>query len=147
MSNYATPAEAQAYFDNRLHTDPWDDANLSERNASLAMATEIIDRLNYKGSKTSDDQVNQFPRDADTLVPEDVKKASSEIALALLDGVDPDLEFENLSMTSQTYSGIKSNYDRSTSPEHTLAGVPSVTAWRYLKPYIRDPYSVDCYRV
>ncbi len=147
MTNYATEAEAQTYFDTRLHTEPWDDAGDPDRTAALTMATDIIDKLNYIGVKTDAAQVNQFPRGTDTVVPDDIKKASSEIALALLDGVDPEIEYDNLAMISQAYGAVKSTYDREIPPEHTLAGVPSIVAWRFLEPYLRDPNSLEIVRV
>ena len=156
MSAYLTYAEAQTIADERLDTDPWDDAVTSDGSEvgdpgtltykSLAMATKIIDQLNYKGSKTDDDQSNQFPRDDDATVPEDINYACFEIALALLDGVDPQIEAENLNMISQGYANVRSTYDRDAPMPHIAAGVPSVTAWRYLTPYLRDPYFVDFLR-
>lgn len=147
MPQYATISEAQDYFDCRLGTDPWDCASDTDKDKALKQATNIIDLLNYYGCKTDEAQVNQFPRDADTEVPQDIKEACSEIALALLDGVDPELEYENLAMTSQAYGKVKSTYDRSLMRENVIAGVPSITAWRKLKPYLRDPYTVDLNRV
>jgi len=89
----------------------------------------------------------QFPRNGDTLVPADIQSAAAEIALALLDGVNPELEFENIHMTSQGYGGVRSSFDRSVKPPHILSGVPSFTAWTYLKPYLRDHLSLDLFRV
>lgn len=146
MPSYATEAEAQAYFDTRLHTEAWDDASPTDRTKALAHATNIIDRLNFSGSKADDAQVNQFPRGTDTTVPDDIKNASAEIALALLDGVNPDLEYENVFMTSQGYGGIRSSFDRSVKPPHILAGVPSFIAWTYLKPYLLDGLNIELHR-
>jgi hypothetical protein len=143
MANYATEAEGDTYFTTRLSTTAWDDASTADRTAALTMATEIIDRLNFVGSKYDADQVNQFPRGTDTTVPSDIQKACLEISLALLDGVNPDLEFENLFMTQQGYGGVKSSYDRNIKQAHILAGVPSFVAWTYLRPYLIDPYTVD----
>jgi hypothetical protein len=147
MAAYATRTEAQAYFDERLNTDAWDDATEANQTKALAMSTKLIDRLNFVGEKTDEDQDNQFPRDNDTEVPNDIKNACSEIALALLDGVDPELEFENLAMVSQGYANVRSTYDRSFAQEHIVAGIPSVIAWRYLKPYLRDARAIDLSRV
>lgn len=146
MASYATVSEAQLYFDERLHTEAWDDSDDTTRNKALSQATRIIDRLNFLGDKTDSAQTLQFPRDGDTTVPDDIKHATSELALALLDGVNPDLEFENLFMVSQGYSSVRSSYDRSIKPPHVLAGIPSIAAWTFLKPYLRDPTQVDFYR-
>ena len=147
MPSYLTIIEAQTYFNTRLHTQPWDCAIDDEKTKALAMASKIIDRLNYEGEKTNEAQVNQFPRDADILVPQDIMDATTEIALSLLDGVDPELEFENLAMITQQYGTIKSTYDRSINQEYKMAGVPSMTAWRMLKPYLRDSQGIDLNRV
>jgi len=147
MSQYATIVEAQAYFDGRLNTDPWDDATDANKNKALIMATTLIDRLNYRGEKADSDQELQFPRGYDTEVPQDIKNACAEVALALLDGVDPEMEFENLRMKSQAYGVVRSTYDTNRTPEHYVAGIPSSLAWRFLKPYLRSPYTVDRHRV
>lgn len=87
-----------------------------------------------------------FPREGDLVVPRDIKEACCYIALALLDGIDPELEFNNLSMTEQDYGGAKIKYDRSVPEEHVIAGIPSVSAWRLLKPYLRDPRQICLFR-
>jgi len=147
MAAYATITEGDTYFSEVLNADAWDDATSANKTKGLAQATKMIDRLNFKGEKTDDDQDNQFPRDADTEVPQDIKDACCEIALALLDGVDPELEFENLRMVSQGYANVRSTYNSEIPAEHINAGIPSVTAWRYLKPYLRDMQAVDLSRV
>lgn len=144
---YATATEGDEYFTDRLNSDAWDDASDADKAKALITATKIMDRLNYKGDKTSDDQTLQFPRDTDTLIPQDIKDACCEVALALLDGVDPEMEFDNLNMVSQNYANVRSTYDRSVPGEHIVAGIPSVSAWRYLKPYLRDGGSVNLSRV
>jgi hypothetical protein len=156
MANYITGAEGQAYADERLNTDAWDDAveedgsNMGEPGSltykSIAMATSIIDQLNYMGDKTDDDQENQFPRNDDTAVPDDIKRACFEIALALLDDVDPEYETTNAGMISQGYANVRSTYDRLSPAPWTAAGVPSSTAWRYLVKYLRDPYFINMTR-
>jgi len=146
-TSYSTVLEADIYFSNRLNTSVWDDSTETEKTKALIMGTQIIDRLNYKGDKTVDTQTAQFPRGGDTDVPDDIKYANDEIALALLDGVDPELEYENLFMTSQGYSNVRSTYNREIMPGHVVAGAPSVTAWRYLQPYVRDNAYFDISRV
>jgi len=147
MPNYMTTAEGDTYFATRLNTEPWDLASDSSKVSALTMATEAIDRLNYLGSKTDSSQENQFPRDADTVVPEDIKKACAECALKFLDGFDIELEFEQLNMVSQGYANVRSTYDRTTPPPHIVAGIPSSVAWRYLMPYLRDVNSFSITRV
>ena len=155
--NYLTPAEAQEIADERLNVEAWDEAvdadgsNFgnpgTETYKALAMATKAIDRLNFRGEKYDSSQVNQFPRGTDTTVPDDIGQATFEIALALLDGIDPELEAENLGMTSQGYANVRSTYDRTITVPHMAAGIPSLTAWRYLVPYLRDPSFIKIERI
>lgn len=147
MSAYISVSAATDYFSNRLNTDPWDDAEDEDCVKALIMATDAIDRLNFLGEKADSSQENQFPRAGDIDIPQDIQEACAEIAMRLLDGVDPELEFENLTMISQGYANIRSTYDRTNPPEHIVAGIPSVTAWRKIKPYLRDTRGVGLNRV
>lgn len=165
---YVTRPEAQAYFDDRLHEIAWTRSSIPDRNKSLLAATRIIDRLNFKGYKkpvydllvaspcatreeiasANESQELEFPRDTDTTTPPEIKIACYEIAYALLDGIDPDLELENLGVISQGYASVRTTYSRSHNPvEHLNAGVPSATAWRYLKPFLRDPGGIKLSKV
>jgi hypothetical protein len=171
MATYASVVEAQAYFDERLNENAWTDASPQDRIKSLVAATRIIDRLNFKGyKKTVYDYLNgledlsqadqaeinaasasqelQFPRDTDTDIPIEIKYACYEIAYALLDGIDPDLELENLAIISHGYASVRTTYSRSHNPpEHLNAGVPSATAWRFLRPFLREPGGIILSRV
>ena len=96
MAYYGTPAGGDAYFTEKLFYQPWDEATEDQRIRALAEAAQLIDRLRFSGSKTDTDQELEFPRNDEVTVPDNVEKAAYEIALALLDGVDPDLEHQNL---------------------------------------------------
>lgn len=144
---YATPAEVDDYMTGRLSAEAWTTAIPDDKTAAVIMATRAIDILNFLGEKSVESQELQFPRDEDSAVPQDIKNACAEEALALLDGKDPDLEFENLGMKSQGYANVRSTYDTNRPTEHILAGITSSMAWRFIKPYLRDPLSVDFNRV
>jgi len=154
-------AEAMEYFAHRLHETAWTDASDSDREKALIAARGIIDALNYKGVKhsvytlcgSSDtsgqsaealraaaaSQALEFPRGEDTVVPEAIRIAQYEIAYALLDGKDPELELENLAVTAMGYGAVKTSYERGQLPiEHIVNLVPSSVAWRLLKPFLRD---------
>lgn len=165
MPAYATAVEAAAYFVDRLYTDPWDNASATDRDKALAMATRAIDRLNLAGMKHASWEVAQttqteslileaglaqalqFPRGSDTEVPNDIKIACFEEALTLLDGKDPEREFEDLGIISEGYSSVRTTYDRSLLAAHIKAGIMSATAWKYLMPYLRDVFGVKLSRV
>lgn len=82
---YVSLAEANEYFSNRLHADAWAEASDADKEKALAMATKTIDRQPLKGRKTDLVQEMAFPRYPDTEVPEAVKEACCEEALALLE--------------------------------------------------------------
>ena len=147
MSNYIDIAYGDSYFATRLFTGPWEEATDDERNRAIAMATEILDTLNYVGDKSDEDQENQFPRGGDTEVPAEIKKACALIALALLDGIEPEKEYERLFKASGSYGGMKTDYKLGETPSHTLLGIPSSTAFKLIFPYLRDPNQVKVIKV
>lgn len=163
-NSYVTLDEAQDYFDARLSTDAWDDAEDTDKQKSLYQATRLIDRLNFEGLKWDPVQVLEFPRRYtvtidwttqpptytpvnEQVVPLEIKIATCEIALYLLDGVDPEQELNNLSSTSQGYGSIRESYDRTIRSEHYRAGIPSAVAWTYLKPFLHDAAQISFVRV
>lgn len=166
-SIYGSLSEAQAYFDGRLHETAWSAASVADRRKSLLAATRIIDTLNYKGNKATvyalleenedatdeeiraaeASQATQFPRGADTEAPEAIRTACYEIAYALLDGVDPQLELEAIGVSSAGLESVRTTYSRQHKPvDHIINGVPSYAAWRLLLPFLRDDRSVKLLR-
>lgn len=145
---YVDVPTAQIYLNNRLSsfTMPWDVASDTDRLAALCTATEMIDKLNYLGSKTDILQVLQFPRDGDTVVPQEIIRATILCAVTLLDGFDVEIELENLNMLSQGYANVRSSFDRSVKPAHIINGIPNTEAWRYLIPFLRNANEVEINR-
>jgi len=158
-SYYGNIPEANEYFALRLWERAWTQADPTDRPKALWAATVIIDSLNFKGLRNSvytlldgdpdatdeeireaeGDQPLEFPRGEDILVPEIIRRANYEIAHALLDGKDPELELENLGVISQGYASVRTSYSRNQVPiEHIINGIPSPQAWRWLKPFLRD---------
>ena len=157
MSNYhyGTVADGDTQFSYRLHETIWSAATAADRHLALIAATKIIDALNFKGDKhtvfistSTDDAVLrvanaaqnlEFPRDEDTTVPSQIERACYEIAYSLLDGRDPETELEALTMTSQGYAALKTQYIREGLPlEHIVNGCPSLCGWLLLRPFLRD---------
>lgn len=83
--SYCTIEEANAYFSGRLHAESWAGATETDKEKALKQATKAIDRLPLKGRKADTTQALAFPRHPDTEVPEAVKEACCEEALALLE--------------------------------------------------------------
>ena len=85
MQSYCTIEYADEYFKNRLHAESWGQADESTKEKALKQATRAIDRQLLGGRKTSPEQELAFPRYPDTEVPEAVKEACCEEALAILE--------------------------------------------------------------
>ena len=85
MQSYCTIEYANEYFQNRLHAESWGQADESTKEKALQQATRAIDRQLLRGRKTNPEQELAFPRYPDTEVPEAVKEACCEEALAILE--------------------------------------------------------------
>ena len=144
---YGTISRATAYFSKRLNTRVWDTALYADREASLIQATRTIDKLNFAGELADAEQNLQFPRNDDTEVPIEIEYACYEIALALLDGYNSDQEVQTIGVLSESYSGVRTTYDGDFVAEHVRAGIPSIEAWEYLYPFLRDSRAVRISRV
>ena len=83
--SYVSLAEANEYFSSRLHADAWAEASDADKEKALAMAAKAIDRQPLRGRKSDREQTLAFPRYPDTEVPEAVKEACCEEALAMLE--------------------------------------------------------------
>lgn len=151
MAAYDTYDNADTYFATRLHVAAWTGSTQIEKTTALTEASARIDRLRFAGEKVDADQALEFPRyyddTTDLITDTDIKIACYEIAFALLDGVDPDLEFENLAVLSRGISSARTTYARGEAPEHFAAGIPSAYAWIFLRPFLRPSGTVKIHRV
>jgi len=143
---YGSVAEGDDYFDSRLNSSVWDDSSEKEKRNSLIEASRLIDRLNFQGEKTDVTQLLQFPRSDDAAVPRNIRFATYEVAIKLLDGIDPDLEKDDLRTSAQGYSSVRVSKDTGWVPEYIQAGIPSARAWHLLRPYLRDPLTIKLNR-
>ena len=83
--SYCTIEYADEYFKNRLHAESWGETSEADKEKALKQATRAIDRQLLRGRKTNPEQGLAFPRYPDTEVPEAVKEACCEEALAILE--------------------------------------------------------------
>ena len=84
-NSYIDIEGADEYFTGRLHAERWGETSDADKEKALRQATKEIDRQHLNGRKTTDAQELSFPRYPDTEIPEAVKEACCEIALALLE--------------------------------------------------------------
>jgi hypothetical protein len=83
LNSYVTADEAAEYLSRRLRTAAWDRADDITRAKALAHATLILEGLPWAGQKPTG-QTLAFPRDDADEVPDAIKWAQAELALALL---------------------------------------------------------------
>jgi single-stranded DNA-binding protein len=143
---YGTVEEGTAYLENNMYSDEWLDADNEQRTRALVHASRIIDTLQFKGTRSDPDQSGQFPR-TEVGTPEAVENAAYEIALALMQGNNPEQQEHDRRVTSTAFSVIRHSYDPANQPDYIRAGVPSATAWRLLLPYLVDSVSFARERV
>ncbi len=139
---YANRDQAQTYFDEHLHTEPWDSTTELEQVKAGIEATRRIDRLAISGVKNKEVQLLKFPRGADTVVPTAILEAQFEISLAILDEV----EDEDRSVSSRSFGGIRTTYDLSVPQPWLSAGILSKEAWFLLLPYLSKAREIKLYR-
>jgi len=115
--SYISVADADTYFAGRLNTEAWDGAVATTKEKALKQATREIDRQVFLGRKADSDQALEFPRCyvadprgtgwtsqytfnvtlgmyCDAAVPQVIKDATCEQALALLSMTTYDRERE-----------------------------------------------------
>lgn len=174
---YGSLPDADNYFRYRLDNTKWINANDDRKLAALIMSTRAIDNLDYMGVKLPDSplafprtedvynvtkviQAIQLVEMGPTFAPDDDESAEAaptipveivqacyENALALLKGVNPDTETDNLDSTSRAYGSLRTTYDRSSPGLHYIHGIASPTAWRMIQPFLRDTDTVILKRV
>jgi len=83
-NSYATVAEADTYFGDRLGADAWSGASQIDKPKALITATSVIDMEDYLGDKVDPDQALEFPRVGYDPVPTDIIVATYELALHFL---------------------------------------------------------------
>jgi hypothetical protein len=138
ISGYVTVVEADQYFDQRLWTQVWDEATAENKLKALIQATRLIDNLSFASAKTDEDQANEFPRNDQDEVPNEIKAACCEIAISLIEGKDPEKEMESVGIASSGFGAVRESKFENTVPEYITNGIPSATAWNFLVPFLRD---------
>lgn len=145
---YGSIQAADSYWARKLDGQRWGNTSHERKLQSLFSATKIIESLNFAGVKADEEQPLEFPRDTESSIPEAINEACYEIALALLRGINPDTERDNLFATIRAYGGMRTEYgNRLSIPDYYAAGVPSPRAWDLLLPYMQKIDGVRLERV
>lgn len=116
---YCDVTFADAYFDERLNSGDWASATTMNKEASIITATRALDKEEFVGYRASTTQALKFPRTgivnedsgveySSASVPDDIKRACCELALALL--IDPEMfdggleDFANLGLGDESFT-------------------------------------------
>jgi len=151
MAAYDTYVNADTYFINRLYVQDWTDSSSATKTKALTEASQRIDRLRFRGEKVDDDQDLEFPRyygdkaDGTEEISDDIKIACYELALALIQERNPEIELDNLAVMKRSFANVSTTY-KNIALEHIASGIPSMLAWQYLKPYLAYCKSINVYR-
>ena len=97
-NSFVTLAEADSFMESRLNASSWEtDASTDDQNRALVEATRWLSALFWIGRRTTDTQALSWPRDfafdpdsptnqffSNTVIPTDVKDATSELAFQFI---------------------------------------------------------------
>lgn len=106
-NSYVTLLEANNYFEARLYSDTWNNAQDDVKNRALVMATRRIGQETFYGDRATDTQKLPFPRinigrldgvELDNTIPDILKEAQFELAIHLLtvDMSKPSVDTSNI---------------------------------------------------
>lgn len=146
-NSYVSESEADSYFDDRLYVQAWTDATPAQRESALIMASRAVDGQNYAGSVTNDSQAMAWPRQGvydrerraidSAVVPQAVKDAQCEVALALL--TEDPAEARDPNTASVKAGAVEMSFYRSHTSQTALRG----SALALVKPFLIDPGSAS----
>ena len=139
INSYCDLEYANEYFGGKLYTEKWHEADDATREKALREACRKIDRLAFVGRKVDTEQPLQFPRMPIGGIPNAVKAAQCEEALALL-------EYGNSARAKAQEQGVVSLRIGELSEEYDFkakAGkLHSSEGYELLKPYLLGAVSI-----
>ena len=153
-NGYVTLEEANAYVAaNYLSTDDdrltWEAASDADKTSALTRAFADIDMLPFAGRKTNPMQATSFPRFPATDVPQLIKSAQVEHALALFESAassesDMYAKMWTYGVSSYSIGNLSETFGQasgggSLAVEH---GITSIKAQRLLKPFLNGGFQI-----
>jgi len=146
---YATLNDAEAYLSLGLgdEHDAWFEATEERKYQALESATRLMLRLPWKGLKATVGQRLWHPIAGEDEIPQDLVDACTLTASALLDQRRPEEEYMSVGRSGERYGPVSESRDTSLQAPHFVAGIPSLEAWRLIRPYIMSDGLVNIMRV
>jgi len=147
MANYGTVNGGDTYFNERIGGTTWSNATATEKQQALVSATELIDSFNFFGKLKESGQELKFPRAGQTAVPTAVEQATYLIADRYLNGETYESKLEELNVIKRKFLSAETEYDTKRTPTYQVTGIPDPLAFKLLRPFLRDKFSFQLYRV
>ena len=146
---YITYTEAYDYLSLglRMNYDPWFEAEEETRYQALEEATRILLRLPWSGLPATATQRLWHPVAGDSAIPVQIKEACALIAVELLRGRDPEKEYLSVTLSSERFTRVGATRDTNLIPPHFAAAIPSLEAWRLIRPFLAELREVNMVRV
>jgi hypothetical protein len=149
QNSYITLTEANNYFTDKLYADGWNSATTVTKEIALKEACKRMNRLAFKGEKTDNVQLLAFPRvmpvlnrigvigfNSDTGIPEAVKSAQCEEALALI------VHGNSARTKAQEQNVIRVNFGSVSEEYRAARKLLSGEALELLKPFLAGVVSI-----
>jgi len=133
---YVTLEDCTTYLSTELWAEAWFVETPENQQKAINKGAQIIDSIAYAGEKLVITQDNEFPRDFQDTTPQDIIDANCLIALKLIEGRIPELDFGNGRIKSDSLASGKTTYEVFNTPQHYLFGVPSYEAWVKMVKYV-----------
>lgn len=154
MSSYVTVDEANEYVKSHYTSEStirelWDETSDDDKLVILTVSADAINSLSLSGRKTYPDQENAFPRYPDTEVPQVVKSAQIENAIATLDSSsNEDVEMYrkmwSFGIASYSIGNLSESVGTASGGASMLqSGIISTTAQSLLQPFIGGGFRIE----
>ena len=136
--SYNTATEFRTYIsETKMDSDILTTLEDTLLTKALNISYKSIECLPFRGEKTSVEQTDEFPRDGDTEVPQDIINAECELAFEIIKGRDAEKEFKNLTVTSVRFGPASTSFtEKGNDKAHIAAGIVSINAWKLVLPYL-----------
>ena len=149
LIGYVTLAEANEYISTHyLSKDAlrvgWEGMSDADKTVMLTKAFQTLELLPFTGRKTDRSQLKAFPRWPHQEVPETIKHAQIENALACSDpSKEEDLKYyerlQTFGIESYSIGNLSESLGSGTSSAQ-ITGIVSATAEKLLRPYLGGGY-------
>lgn len=146
---YADDYISKHYLSNDLIRITWEDLDDVDKEVLLRKSFEAIESLPFTGKKYCIDQPNAFPRCPNEEVPEAIKAAQVENALALSDNaISEDITFyeklRQFGVDSYSIGNLSESLNDSAGKPDSMSfyGIFSAAAAKLLRQFISGSYNI-----